>query len=297
MATRVRIVLLALLIAGAVIAMRVLPVAGDAPGRRQPGDTNEAVAILMVLTLPALALLVFAALRYRPEHRPSMVREQRKGPSWRPAVIALLALVVLAVALALLPRSGPREPGKGTREANGERAPTDGAPSTNEPPVVEGDLDVELWSVFVLAAMIVLLTLSVVARRTHSATGSEFDADDAGPVRRRQRLEVAVRRALSTVDEATGDPRAAIIRCYAAMEHALVDTPGAEPKPADTPSDVLRRAADAGHIRSEGGRRLVDLFTEARYSSHAMTDGDVAIAAATLREILDDLGRRAWVRS
>lgn len=297
MTTRVRIVLLAALIAGAVIAMRVVPPGQDAAGRRQPGDPNEAVAILMMLTLPAVALLVFAALRHRPEHRPSALREERKRPSWRGAVLALLALVVLAAGLALLPRNGTREPGKGSRAGNGDRRQADGQPPADAPPTGRGDLDIELWSVFVLVTMLLLLTLSAVVRRKQRIAGPEFDADASQPGLRQQRLAVAVRSALSSVDDAAGDPRSAIIRCYAVLERALVDTPGAEPEPADTPSDVLSRAADAGHIRTESGRRLVDLFTEARYSSHPMTDDDVATAAATLRMILDDLGRQAWVRS
>src|SRR5437773_834049 len=81
----------------------------------------------------------------------------------------------------------------------------------------------------------------------------------------------------------TPDPRTAIIHCYAAMEGALGGVPGAAPHPADSPTEVLDRATATGAVRSPSAWRLVELFDEARFSTHRMTEPDRAAAESTLR--------------
>jgi len=73
----------------------------------------------------------------------------------------------------------------------------------------------------------------------------------------------------------------------------VTTVPAATPHAADSPTEVLDRAVSAGTIRSPGAWRLVELFDEARFSPHPMTEANRAQAANALKRILDELrGRR-----
>lgn len=304
MSPRARIALLALLVAGAVVLVRVP--AADRPQpearRRQAGDADEAFAVVMLLVVPALALLIFAALRYGRRPRPRQHLDDRQLPSWRQALFALTALVLVAVVFGLLARltRPERQVQDGrTRRGDGQGAPESTPPPTRpRSPAEDGSaFDFDLWSGVLVLLFAALLVASVLSSRGRRPTGPppEDEPPPPGPIE--PPLVEAVRRALSTVDRSGGDPRATIIGCYAAMEQALAAAPGAEPRPADTPSDVLRRATDAGQVQADSGARLVGLFAEARYSSHPMTEDDRAAAAGTLRRILHDLRGPVWIRS
>jgi hypothetical protein len=87
------------------------------------------------------------------------------------------------------------------------------------------------------------------------------------------------------------DARAAIIACYVAMEQSL-DQAGAAGAVADTPYELLVRAADQGLVRGDAAARLTALFYEARFSTHPMpfTKRDEAQQAlAELAASLSDL--------
>lgn len=305
MTPRARIVLAALLIAGAVVVVRAPLDAPAAPGSGSPraGDPDAALTWAMLLAAPGVALLIFAILRYTPARRPPQRRQELTPPNWRKALLALAAVVLITVGLALLGRLviPPREPSAGRRPGGtgvdpprpGQRRPSTEAPDSG------GEFSVELWSAVLVVMLLALVAANVVARRRQArlAPAAEPEPDDAGLPAREPPLAVAVRRALSTVDEPGVDPRAAIIRCYAAMEQALAEAPVTAPRPADTPSEVLRRATEAGQLRGADGPRLVDLFAEARYSTHPITEADRATAAGTLRAILHQLRGSAWARS
>ena len=87
---------------------------------------------------------------------------------------------------------------------------------------------------------------------------------------------------------AGGEPRTAIIACYAAMERGLA-VAGSAPAAADTPAEVLTRASDAGLVRSGSAEVLTDLFRRARYSSQPMTSADSKTAASALARMRADL--------
>jgi hypothetical protein len=73
------------------------------------------------------------------------------------------------------------------------------------------------------------------------------------------------RRALRTFDDA----QAAIIACYVAMEASLASA-GTSRGAAETPDELLSRAARSGLLHGGAASRLTALFYEARYSSHAL---------------------------
>jgi len=65
------------------------------------------------------------------------------------------------------------------------------------------------------------------------------------------------------------DARAAIIACYVAMEQSLARA-GTARAAADTPDELLARAAGSGLVTGDAAARLTGLFYEARFSSHPL---------------------------
>jgi hypothetical protein len=128
----------------------------------------------------------------------------------------------------------------------------------------------------VLAGLAVVTALAVIAATR--------------PRRRPPQQPDAAGQALAALAEPALDPRAAIVRCYAAMEAVLATVPGAAPRAADSPSEVLHRALAAQAVRSPDAWRLVELFDKARFSRHPITERDRQDAAESLRVILDELG-------
>jgi Domain of unknown function (DUF4129) len=90
---------------------------------------------------------------------------------------------------------------------------------------------------------------------------------------------------------AGGEPRAAIIACYAAMERGFAAA-GSAPAAADTPAEVLARAGRAGLVKAEPAEALTGLFRRARYSTYPMTSAESRVAADALTEMRADLARQ-----
>jgi hypothetical protein len=106
-----------------------------------------------------------------------------------------------------------------------------------------------------------------------------------------------LRRAVASGQAALGeidDARLAIIACYAAMERSLARA-GAERGAAETPDELLDRAAGAGLVQGAEAGQLTTAFYEARFSSHPLPAGrreEARQALAVLAEHLDARARR-----
>lgn len=103
--------------------------------------------------------------------------------------------------------------------------------------------------------------------------------------------EDSLREAVESGQSALGlldDARAAIIACYAAMEQTLAQA-GTARATADTPYELLLRAADQGLIRTDAATRLTTLFYEARFSSHPMPPARRDDARRALAEVAASL--------
>jgi hypothetical protein len=85
------------------------------------------------------------------------------------------------------------------------------------------------------------------------------------------------------------DARAAIIACYVAMEQSLAEA-GAARAVADTPDELLARAAGQGLVRGDAAARLTALFYEARFSTHPMPVTKRDEAQRALGELAASLG-------
>jgi hypothetical protein len=140
----------------------------------------------------------------------------------------------------------------------------------------------------VLAALITCVVLVARARTRQRRPGGYADeaTDDEGPGLR-QAIESG-RLALRTMDDA----RAAIIACYVAMETSLA-TAGAARAAAETPDELLTRAATAGLVRGPAAATLTILFYEARFSTKPLAPAAKHAAQQAIDAISTELASRA----
>jgi hypothetical protein len=64
---------------------------------------------------------------------------------------------------------------------------------------------------------------------------------------------------------------------------------GVEPRQSDTPDEFVRRVLESAQVRPAPLRELAELYREARFSAHPMTETDRAAARTALRAVGADL--------
>ena len=94
---------------------------------------------------------------------------------------------------------------------------------------------------------------------------------------------------LAEIGDRSREPREAIIACYAAMERELAYVPGAVPQDFDTPTEVLARAVENHALHVDNASELVNLFEEARFSPHVMSEAHRESALRVLQLVLAEL--------
>jgi hypothetical protein len=229
----------------------------------------EGIAVIAFLIVLASA---------RPQRKPK--RDEDEEP-WRPALPwwaktlgVLLAIAALVTPFAVLFTRKPRAHGAG-RPPGGAAGRGLGHVTAPPPgsvwPLVTG----------MVIAILVVLTLAVLSRRRRVAPSGHLS-------RRRLATLLDSLAAGSGALTAGGEPRAAIIACYAAMERGFAAA-GSAPDVADTPAEVLARATRAGLVRAEPAETLTGLFRRARYSTYPMTSADSGAAADALTEMRTSL--------
>ncbi|HVQ97286.1 MAG TPA: DUF4129 domain-containing protein, partial [Mycobacterium sp.] len=106
-------------------------------------------------------------------------------------------------------------------------------------------------------------------------------------------LARAAERGLAEIGDLSREPREAIIACYAAMERELAQFPGSAPQAFDTATEVLARAVARHTLSAENATQLVNLFAEARFSPHVMTEQHRETAVNALQSVLAELSSQA----
>ncbi|HUO40430.1 MAG TPA: DUF4129 domain-containing protein, partial [Mycobacterium sp.] len=217
----------------------------------------------------------------------------RERPRWRVLLICLGAFLAwVLVVMALQRFIGPH----GTNPAVSPSAPTHAPAAPAAPPPAPRHGGNDMFGYLAASTVIMLLLLTaaaLVAMRRGPGAGSRYTTVEsgrpapaaAGP----ESLALAAERGLAEMEDPSREPREAIIACYAAMEHALADAPGATPVDSDTPSEVLARAVDHHAFRPGTATGLVDLFAEARFSVHVMNEGHREAAVRALSQVLAEL--------
>jgi hypothetical protein len=282
---------------------------GAEPAADEPTDSGPgpliAVLVMLGLSIAVIAVSVISQARHpvaRPNAAGDLARDRSAAGrwfTWRMALVMVGALLLwLLVVLTLMRLSGwldlaIDEPAAPPPEPDLE---PDTAPAANtEPPPPEPPGSSAVLGYFTAAAAL-FVVLSVVgamagraARRRPPAIVTTVSDDAAPPVSRTQSLARAAERGLIEIGDLSREPREAIIACYAAMERELGKSPGAMPQDSDTPTEVLARAVDRRLLHGESATELVDLFEEARFSTHLMGEDHRESAVRVLRLVLREL--------
>ena len=122
---------------------------------------------------------------------------------------------------------------------------------------------------YILYGLILLIAISacimLVTRLRRNAPGGYVGGPASDETEELRHAIESGRTALRAVDDA----RAAIIACYVAMEGSLA-LAGTARAVAETPDELLGRAAASGVIHGPAAAKLTGLFYEARFSSHLL---------------------------
>lgn len=302
---------LAILVVVVAVSLR-----GYVPGAEEPAaerSTENPAATVFVIGLLVVSIAIVAAaviLRLRKRAVPAagvidmpiLSRGERSRPTWRMMVIAFAAVALWLLVVMALNRLGgtlltnPSEatvPGRPVPSA----VPTPDPANAVQPRTEEPVGDSNLLPYFYAATVAFLLTLVagtlVVARKRRRAVPvaplAEVRHDEEESDVASESLARAAEVGLAEVGDLSREPRKAIIACYAAMEGELSHVPGAMPEDFDTASEVLDRAVAHHALGPGSATQLVDLFDEARFSPHVMTEAHRDAAVRVLQRVLGEL--------
>jgi Domain of unknown function (DUF4129) len=147
-----------------------------------------------------------------------------------------------------------------------------------------------LIAALLLAAIVAVAVRAFRQRRVQTLPEYEPPAEDYGDT-----LQDAIlggQRALLELDDA----RTAIIACYVAMEESLARA-GTARSVAETPDELLAKAAGQLLISATAATRLTSLFYEARFSTHPLDNSQKEAAERALSELAAELNHRRAVPS
>ncbi|WP_157034592.1 DUF4129 domain-containing protein [Actinocatenispora sera] len=271
-----------------VVALLAVAAVGLAAGRAPRADAHNPVGIepgTLQFQVLAAGFLVLAGsapiavsrlVRHRRQTARADDRQRLPIPPGLLIAMGLGLLLMAGVAVYTLLSGGDEHPRVPGAAGSGKPKPYDAA---SAPP---------LWVVLVGALLVVTIAVTVAVLLRPRADRRPVRGVDTSPEPDALR---AAARAGRIALAATDDPRGAVLACYRAMEQSLAAGAGA-PAAADTPAEVLRRAADAGLLRADGGgAELVALFGEARYSAHPLHQRATVAAGRALDDVLAELDR------
>jgi hypothetical protein len=257
---------------------------------------------MVTAAVAIIGVALVLRMRDRTPRRPSGGAPFRRSgtglrPSWRFAVIALAVIIAWLALVALLSRLDIGEPAPPPPPASSTadtQQPTTDRDAT--PPAAPEPADSNVVR-YLIPPMLVLMVLTVVGaavaarRQQRSAPPVDVDADAEVPARppASDTLARAAEVGLAAIGDLSREPREAIIACYAAMERELTRVPGAVPQDCDTPTEVLARAVARHALQPDSATELVDLFEEARFSPHVMTEAHRDAAVQVLERVVAEL--------
>jgi Domain of unknown function (DUF4129) len=276
-----RVAAVAVLLAVTVVGLRAHGTFSRAAHSAAASATGSVLAVLLSAGegVALIAFIIVLAMA-RPQRQKNLATDEPWRPHfpwWAKTLAVLAAIAVLITPLVVLYTKKNKNqvtvstrltrPGLVPPGASRLTAPPHGVPW----PVIAG----------MVIAIAVVVALTVWSRRRRSARSPR---NWSPRLARLLDSLAAGHDALS----ASADPREAIIACYTAMERGFAAA-GSAPAAADTPAEVLARAADAGIIRSGSPELLTGLFRRARYSEDPMTSADSGAAATALTQMRADL--------
>jgi hypothetical protein len=275
-----RLVAAAALLAVALVGLRAaLPAASwDSGPWRADG-----VPLGLGLELVLIALVTAAELRQR---RSPQARQPIAGLRvvLRTVLYAGVLAVPILLAVDLISHFKPHGHARLTAPpAIAPRRPLHGTPAHG------GFSGAPLLYTFLVLLLLAALAASILLLRRRAraiAWRKRFEVPDDEPADQLRRAVRSGQAALLEIDDA----RLAIIACYVAMERSLARA-GTIRAAAETPDELLARAAQDGLVRGGAAGRLTELFYEARFSTHPVPPGrraEAQQALGTLAAHLDE---------
>ncbi|HWS91693.1 MAG TPA: DUF4129 domain-containing protein [Mycobacterium sp.] len=301
-----RVVALIVLLIFAAAALRGYLPAQEHVVRGEPGSSRAALIFVIAVlsaTLTLLAIAVIARLRDPRAVAPNagdlseMLGTGKRRPSWRVLLIGLVVIVAWLLIVMLLIRLAVPHAITPSAPAPAPTAPPSGHAAPPSPQQHPQNNTGDVFGILVAGTIPMLLVIVagwvIMSRRRWRAARPATTADDdiESPVRPppSESLARAAELGLAEIGDLKREPREAIIACYAAMERELANVPGAAPQDFDTPTEVLVRAVEHHALHADDAVQLVNLFEEARFSPHVMTEGHREVAVDVLQLVLGEL--------
>jgi len=296
-----RVATVLVLMVVAVVSLRGHVPGGSRAQAQAPTDspaTFVAVAALLTVGLAGFAFAIFTAPR-KPrvsgagdDIPQAGLRGPRARLRWRWVLLGLAVLMCWLSVAVLISRLTDTSELPPPQDGSGRESP--GAPGEARVPDDPGDATAFRLLAVAGVIMLLLIAIGTILRARRRAAAHLHRADDTWPVlpvhpRNPEKLVRATELGLAEIGDLSRDPRTAIIACYAAMEQGLAYAPEAVPQESDTPSEVLARAVEHHALNADSATELVELFAEARFSPHRMTETHRAAAVAALQRVHADL--------
>jgi hypothetical protein len=274
----------------------------DEPSERGPGPLI-AVLVMLALSMAVIAVSVVSQSR-NPVARPDTTDEPARERGWEARrwtrrmvlVLAGALLAWLLVVLTLMRISGWLDVAVDQPAAPSPNPDPSAGADAGPPPVQSAPPGVSAVLVYFACAAGLFVLFAVAgamarrrARPRPAPALAAVSDDNMAPESGTLSLARAAERGLVEIGDLSREPRQAIIACYAAMERELGKSPGAMPQDSDTPTEVLARAVDRRLLHGESATELVDLFEEARFSTHVMGEDHREAAVRVLRLVLREL--------
>jgi heme/copper-type cytochrome/quinol oxidase subunit 2 len=294
------VAVIVLLIVAAAALHGYLPGADRPPRDRSTGGFGSlfTVVAMLVVSMAIIVIAVITHSRRRPvpygagEHRRELTGE-RRPLTWRMVLIAVAVVIAWLLLVAVLSRLN-MQPGVEQQPPNPGTPPTGPPkpPAQPQQPEPSSGLFSALAGATVLFMMVVFVGAAIAGRRQRRRATPIAPLGEYRPATGVLAADPFARAAevgLAEIEDLSREPREAIIACYAAMERELENSPEIIPRESDTPSEVLARAVEHHALRADTATELVDLFEEARFSPHVMTESHRATAVRVLRLVLAEL--------
>jgi len=282
-------------------------VPGREGGRSEPmiGDRASlaGVVALLAVSITIVGIAVVNSMLHRdraPKPAAAALPESLGSDGhrlrWRVLLIGLAVMVAWVLLVLMLSQwIGPQG-----IEQPASPSPTapDGARDNpvTQPPPEPSEFGDDTFRVMVGGTVILVVLLVagmvVAVRRQPSDSDVHASLDEGGGPSAQAPEHILARAAelgLAEIGDLAREPRQAIIACYAAMERALANAPDAVPQDSDTPTEVLARAVEHHALHAGTATELVELFAEARFSTHVMTEEHRAAAVRVLQLVLGEL--------
>jgi Domain of unknown function (DUF4129) len=302
MAHRPRVVAVIVLLIVAAAALHGYLPGAETPPRERPTSSLGSLVAVVAMVVVSMAIIVFAIITqsrnkpvsYGPGEPPRERAGDRRPLTWRMILIAVAVVIAWLLLVALLSRMNAQlgieqpppdanTPPSGAPQPSADR-PEEPEPSSNVFSLLAGSTVLLMMAVFVGAA--------IAGRRQRRRVPFPVSDDEYRPATAAAGSDPLARAAevgLAEAGDLSREPREAIIACYAAMERELENSPDVVPRESDTPSEVLARAVEHRVLRADSATELVELFEEARFSPHVMTEEHRETAVRILRLVLAEL--------